>query len=190
MTRNTNAKGEATKQRIVAAAADLIHRHGFNATGMNQIIKNSGAPKGSLYFHFPEGKEQIIEAALRASGEQVSLLLQQAFGQGENLQQALDQCISYFKSELITTGFSKGCPVATVALETAGDIDRMQTVCEEIYGSWLSILKQGLGDAKAEQAEIILMLIEGALVLSKANKSVEPLEKCSAHLAAILVENG
>ena len=73
MAQNTKAKGEATKQRIVAAAADLIHCQGFNATGMNQIIKESGAPKGSLYFHFPQGKEEIIEAALRQSGSQVSL---------------------------------------------------------------------------------------------------------------------
>lgn len=188
MAQSTKAKGEATKLRIVDAAAELIHTQGFNATGLNQIIKNSGTPKGSLYFHFPEGKEEIIEAALMASGSQVSQLLKHAFSETDNLQQALAQCIAYFKHELTTSEFRKGCPVATVALEAAGEISRIQKVCAEIYADWLSILEQELGEDRAEHANIALMLIEGALVLSKAHKSTEPLDKCEAHLSALLAE--
>lgn len=186
MAQNTKSKGETTKQRIVSAAADLIHTQGFNATGLNQIIKDSGTPKGSLYFHFPEGKEEIIEAALRASGHQVSELLQQAFREADTLQDALGQCIAYFKRELTMSEFRKGCPVATVALEAAGELSRIQKVCTEIYGDWLSTLEEGLGESKAEHARIVLMLIEGALVLSKAHKSTAPLDSCEAHLSALL----
>ncbi len=187
---NTNgmAKGEATKQRIIAAAADLIHRQGFNATGLNQIIKNSGTPKGSLYFHFPEGKEEIIEAALQASGNQMSQLLTQVFDQSPDPRQAINHCIAYLKQELVATEFRKGCPVATVALEASGEISRIQKVCADIYKNWTSILERGLGESGARQAGIVLMLIEGALVLSKANRSTEPLDICAAHLSVLLTE--
>ena len=77
--------------------------------------------------------------------------------------------------------------MATVALEAAGETGRIQKVCAEIYDDWLSILKQGLGESNAEHANIVLMLIEGALVLSKANKSTEPLDSCETHLSSLLV---
>jgi len=185
----TKAKGEATKQRIVAATSELIHSHGYNATGLNQIIKHSGAPKGSLYFHFPEGKEQIVEAALLASGATVTSLMQQSFTQSKNQQQAIKQCIDFFKEVLISTNFQKGCPVATVALEATGETPRIQNVCANIYQDWLTQLEQGLGEANAEHANVVLMLIEGALVLSKAKKSIDPLNQCEKHLSALFSKN-
>jgi len=185
----TKAKGEATKQRIINATSELIHAHGYNATGLNQIIKTSGAPKGSLYFHFPEGKEQIVEAALIASGATISLLMKQAFDQSDSQQQAIHKCIEFFKQELISTNFQKGCPVATVALEAAGEIPRIQNVCANIYQEWQTLLQQRLGAANEENANLILMLIEGALVLSKATKSVDPLVQCEKHLSALLSKN-
>lgn len=52
-----------SREKILAAATRLFQLQGYYGTGLNQIIKESGAPKGSLYYHFPDGKEQLaIEA--------------------------------------------------------------------------------------------------------------------------------
>src|SRR5215208_191583 len=55
------------REQILQTTCDLLEKQGYHGTGLNEIVKESGAPKGSLYYYFPEGKEQITaEAALQA----------------------------------------------------------------------------------------------------------------------------
>lgn len=180
------AKGAITRERIITAAADLIHTQGYHATGLNQIIKQSGTPKGSLYFHFPEGKDEIIEASILSSGDHISGLLQQSFKQQDDAKSAIENCLSYFKSEMSSSNFHKGCPVATVALEAAGEKPRIQQACSKVYQQWLSVIERGLGEKRAEHASIILTLIEGALVLAKATRSTAHIDRCQTHIFSIL----
>src|ERR1700740_131834 len=69
------ARGEAPRAAFVAAPAELLRRQGYAASGVNEIVARSGAPRGSLYFHFPGGKEELAVAAIEQSGTQLARAL-------------------------------------------------------------------------------------------------------------------
>ncbi|HAJ55397.1 MAG TPA: TetR/AcrR family transcriptional regulator, partial [Lactobacillus sp.] len=67
-----------TREKLVATAADLFQEEGVRATGLSKILAVSGTPKGSLYYYFPEGKEQLIKAAIEYAGAQILARVKQA----------------------------------------------------------------------------------------------------------------
>ncbi|MCK5791817.1 MAG: TetR/AcrR family transcriptional regulator, partial [Ketobacter sp.] len=80
-----SSKGQQTQEKILSATLDLIERQGFHNTGLQQIIKASGAPKGSLYFHFPDGKDQIVALALEQGTQLIGSMIEHAFNMADNL---------------------------------------------------------------------------------------------------------
>ena len=185
-------KGEATRQRIVEAAANLMQAQGFHATGLSQIIQESGAPKGSLYFHFPEGKEAIAVAAMEASGRQTTALLDQLLAASPTLADALTPLWHFFMTALADSGFRKGCPIATLTLEAAGEFPAIQACSEAIYGQWQDrivarLQAEGVSAPEAAQkANALLALLEGALILARARRSLTPLEMALASARSLL----
>ena len=65
------AKGSDSKEKTLIAAARLFRRQGYHGTALHDILEAAGSPRGSLYFHFPKGKEEIGEMALTLAGEGV-----------------------------------------------------------------------------------------------------------------------
>ncbi|OWY59044.1 TetR family transcriptional regulator, partial [cyanobacterium TDX16] len=55
---------EGSKQRIQTVALDLLSRHGYAGTGIKAVSEASGLPYGSIYHHFPGGKEELVVSAL------------------------------------------------------------------------------------------------------------------------------
>lgn len=175
-------KGEVTRQRIIDATANLMQAQGFHATGLNQIIQASGAPKGSLYFHFPAGKEAIAIAAMEQSGRQTTELLDQLLAACPRLADALAPLWQHFMSALLASDFRKGCPIATLTLEAA-ELPGIQACSAAIYGQWQSRISarlqaEGVKVEKAElRANALLALLEGALILARARRSLTPLQQ-------------
>src|ERR1700694_1694228 len=60
-----------SKEKTILAAAKLLRRHGYNGTALSDILAAAGSPRGSLYFHFPNGKEEIAVAALTHAADSV-----------------------------------------------------------------------------------------------------------------------
>ncbi len=185
-------KGEITRQRILDAAAGLMQAQGFHATGLNQIIQVSGTPKGSLYFHFPEGKEAIAIAAMEQSGRMLTVLLEQLLAASPSLEAAVEFLWRHFASELEASDFRKGCPIATITLEAAGEFPGIQACSAAIYGQWQELLSrrlqaEGVAPAKAAaKANALLALLEGALLLCRARRSTEPLQLSLATAKALI----
>jgi len=185
-------KRRDTKSRMLETAAELVQRQGYASTGLNQILESSGAPKGSLYFHFPGGKEQLIALALEKSSESLSELLEQVLATAPTPELALEMITGYFGSQLESSQFTKGCPIATVALEQSATSDALHEVCSRTYARWQSaiaarLVREGQTAERAgELASFILSTIEGALLLCRAHRSVEPLRRASTELARTL----
>ncbi|HBA33718.1 MAG TPA: TetR family transcriptional regulator [Gammaproteobacteria bacterium] len=174
-------KGQQTQEKIISATLDLIERQGFHSTGLQQIIKASGAPKGSLYFHFPNGKDEIVADALKQGSDLILAMIEQAFTRASDAQQAVGTLFDGLIQRLTDSEFEKGCPVATTALEAREDHPIVAAACRDAYTCWTQALinglvRTGLSATQAQQeATLMLSLLEGALMLSKVQYSTAPL---------------
>ena len=177
---------------MVAAAAKLLQRHGYHGTGLSQIIKESGTPKGSLYFHFPDGKEELATTALIEAGREFGSKLRANLSPETDPADAIEMACATLGQELVESNFEQGCPVATVALEAAAHSEPIRLACVDHFGNWQDLIKgmllhHGLEEKRAsELALTALATIEGALLLSRVRRSTEPLEQVGRQLHLLL----
>jgi AcrR family transcriptional regulator len=178
------AKRGETRARLLRTAASLFRTQGYHATGLNQVIEEGRAPKGSLYFHFPGGKEQLaVESVTMAAGEVHASL---------RAVDDLDGALELFAEHLVESDFRRGCPVATVALDAAGESERIREACASAYASWSDVLveflvRRGVRVERAPGlATTVLAAVEGALLLTKTRRDVAPLRQVAADLRVLI----
>lgn len=193
------AKSEETQRRLLESTAKLLRTRGYAATGLSAIIEESGVPKGSLYHHFPGGKEELAAAAVRASGEAIVERLTALADHAGGPIEAVDRFCEYYVEQLERSGFRKGCPLATVTLEAAADVDAMHAACGGAFDAIVSLLAERLGregvaaEPARRAADFAVASIEGALLVAKARRStaglVEMRDHLRAHLRAVIEES-
>jgi TetR/AcrR family transcriptional repressor of lmrAB and yxaGH operons len=182
----------STRERILATTRVLLQRHGFHGTGLNTIAAGAGAPKGSLYFHFPGGKEQIVCEAVRGSGVLGADVIRTTVEQAPSVRAAADAMYAGFAVQLAQSDFTDGCPLATVASEMAPHSDAIAAASHEAFTQWMAPIVERLerdghdGADASRRAIAVLSMLEGAIVLAKAARSTEPIEACRSLLAALL----
>lgn len=178
----------ASKDAFVQTTQQLLRRQGYAATGLGEIVARSGAPKGSLYFHFPGGKEELAIAAMERSAAQLRDAMAAILNSSEDLDEAIGRLIGALAAGLEQSDFADGCPIATVALETASDSEPMRAAAQAAFDSWLQVLRErllaaGLEPALAAQrALLVLAAVEGGLILARATRDVTPLVAVSSQL--------
>ncbi|MBE8518258.1 TetR/AcrR family transcriptional regulator [Amycolatopsis sp. H6(2020)] len=181
-----------TRQRMLDTAADLFQTQGYHATGLTQLTTAGGAPKGSLYFHFPGGKEQLAAEAVRLSSERTGALLEAILADAPDPATGIDRAVDTLAGFLTESGFQRGCPLATVALDAAAASEPIREACTDGYASWHGILSGYLAgqDLSAERADelatIVLAAIEGGLLLARTRRDLAPLRAVAAHLHTTL----
>ncbi|WP_405014368.1 TetR/AcrR family transcriptional regulator [Kitasatospora sp. NBC_01539] len=186
------AKGEETRARLVQATRALIEAQGYYGTGLNQVLAASGAPRGSLYFHFPLGKDEMVALALVEAGEDVGALIAGMTGGDLGPAEVVRGLLDILGDRMAESDYATGCPIATVALETAAGHEELRTVCAAAYDTWQLALTRMLvrhghdrADADAT-AGAVLALVEGALLLARVRHSRTPLDQ-AARAADILL---
>lgn len=174
-------KGERTRQKIIETAAALYQQQGYHATGLKQVLEISQSPKGSMYFHFPGGKEELASAAAARSGEDMREALSVVIQQAESLAEVLQGVCHALAAQLEQSKFLNGCPVATLTLEMASYSPGIQSTCEGVYKEWESVIKDSLAQFDVpvsnmdSYATFVLSAIEGAMLLCRAYQSTQPL---------------
>src|SRR5438477_7912928 len=113
------AKGADSKGKTPAAAAKLFRQQGYHGTALQDILAAGGSPRGSLYFHFPKGKEEIGENALAIAGEAVRQGIVRAAEASESAEMFLTHVARAMAADLEKSDYQEGCPIATTALETS-----------------------------------------------------------------------
>jgi TetR/AcrR family transcriptional regulator, lmrAB and yxaGH operons repressor len=177
------AKGSDSKGKTLAAAVKLFRQQGYHGTALHDILATGGSPRGSLYFHFPKGKEEIGEAALTLAGEAVRQAIVKAVEASENLEMFLTRVVRGMASELEKSGYKEGCPIATTALETAAQSEVLGAATRNAFQKWELEIKRGMfrfgmtsGDADLA-ATMVLSQFEGALLLARTYRSLEPMRR-------------
>ena len=180
-----------TKTRLVETTKRLLWRQGYGATGLNQIISESKTPRGSIYFHFPGGKEEMAVAALRDAGDAMSNAMRRNFAR-RGLRDGLRGWVRAFARMMRESDWQEGCPLATVTLEAAALSEPIREVCDAAFSEWRAIFaaemeSEGISPERAKSlATTMLSAIEGALILSRAARDVAPMTAVTDELLALL----
>lgn len=173
-------KGADTRQRMVVATVRLLRRDGYAATGWRAVVQEAGTPWGSAHHHFPGGKEQLAAEAVALGGGYVTAMLERALAGGDGVADGVREWYRAAADHLAAGEFADGCPVATVALETAPRSERLTRACGSAVGDWCSrlaaaLVRAGATELRATQlATLIVANLEGALLLARLARDTEP----------------
>ena len=176
---------ESPRAAMIRAAAQLIARKGVPGTSVGDVLAASGAARGSVYYHFPGGRAQLMDEAVRQAGEELGAELNVA--RRLPVHRAIAAIAEIWRSRLIDSGFEAGCPVGAGAQGRASD-PAAADAGQEVLLQWGHLLsarlrEEDFDDDRAEQlADAILSSIQGAVVLCRARRSAEPLDRAVARL--------
>jgi TetR/AcrR family transcriptional repressor of lmrAB and yxaGH operons len=181
-----------SRRQIIEAAQVLLRRQGYQGTGLAQIVDTSGAPKGSVYFLFPGGKQQIAIEAVAASAAEFNEMIETARHSAHSLPDWIHLMTEHFAASLSATGYTEGCPITTVTLDSVPGSQPLTDACRDAYDLWLSTLAGGLtaygvpAPEAPSLARFLLINLEGALALCRAYRSNTPLLEVEEHVLALL----
>jgi AcrR family transcriptional regulator len=170
-----------TRERIVESSAELFRRQGYAATGIKQIVTAAKAPFGSLYHHFPGGKQELGAEAIRTSGALYEQLIGAVFDPAPDLVAGVRMFFAGAAAHLVQTGYEDACPIATIALEVSSTSEPMRRACADVFESWIAagtprFAAAGLDEETAKELVVVLICaLEGAFVLARAMRSTQPL---------------
>lgn len=182
----------STREHIIQTTSGLLENQGYHATGLNEIVRESGAPKGSIYYYFPDGKEGITAEAVMYAGQMVSERANHYLAMVDDPADSIRsfiETIAYFVEE---SSFKSGGPLTIVSSETATTSEKINLVCQEAYALvrlafQTKLTTFGFPEEKAENlAWVIVSAIEGGVILSRTYHTGEPLRKVARELAVLV----
>ncbi|WP_167042978.1 TetR/AcrR family transcriptional regulator [Salinibacterium sp. ZJ454] len=194
--RKVGPKGLAAKEALARATLRLIQAQGYHGTGVAEVAASSGVSKGSLFFHYPDGKDQLAVAAIDLAEADISHLLRSAAASATTLVDAIATVLETLAADLIASDFTTGCPVAVVTIESGGSNERLRDACVRAYDSWVEPVREMLAshgfpaETAAPLASTIVSLVEGAMVTSRARRDTAPLRDAQLMLGMLLAANG
>lgn len=166
------------RKSMVDGAKVLLAQRGLHATSFSEVLNATGAPRGSIYHHFPEGKEQLIAAAVDQAGRDLMDALERCAG--ATPEGVVKHFFAIWRAVLSRSNCEAGCAVlavtvATNSSELLAHASAVFLICRERLASLLE--QGGLESAAASRFAVMLIAAaEGAVVLSRADRSLEPLE--------------
>lgn len=179
------ARGD-TRRRMLGTAIELIHEGGAGGVTVDAVLSRSRTPRGSVYHHFPGGRDQIVREAAAMAAETMTSVVA-GLSELPPLQ-GLRAFIGVWKEMLSGSDFQAGCPVAAVTVSgTAADPELLALVAAT-FAEWQSLCasalrRSGVATAEADRIGMLAVAsIEGAIILCRAERSLEPLNLVAAEL--------
>ncbi|HWS22917.1 MAG TPA: TetR/AcrR family transcriptional regulator [Anaerolineales bacterium] len=180
------------REKILLCSGILMEKRGYCGTGLNEIIQNSGAPKGSLYYYFPDGKEQIAsEVAIRA-GEIIAQRIRDMSKIYSEPSEVIFEFLKQIAKKMEENDFHSGSTITMMAMESVTQSKRINQACQEAYLTIINALKELLMDGGVEaeraqgMAEIIISAIEGGIILSRTFQSPDYIRRVADRIKQML----
>ena len=176
------------REALVEAAVRLFRRQGYAGTGLAEILRESGAPKGSLYHYFPGGKAQIGAEAVEVAGHTVAGTLRELATQTNGPAALVAAYLDLVEGWMRDSDFRSGSPITTTLLEMAPDDEAIRAAGLAAYASWASIIRDsavsaGIAADDADRlADFAVAAIEGALVQTRVACEGSPLHNAAHHV--------
>ena len=179
------------RDRMVRSAAALVRERGVHGVGLRQIVAHADGPRGSLQRYFPGGKTQLITEALNLAGAEVLAATASGLSDAATLSDAIDAIFAPWRHVLVESNFTMGCPLAATVIDAGGD-DRLRQEARALLDQWRDAVHAALvtfgvpASTAQDDAAVLLAALEGALILSRANQSTQPLDTVQRFLTASL----
>jgi TetR/AcrR family transcriptional repressor of lmrAB and yxaGH operons len=179
---------------MLDAAIELMRGFGLSGAGINDIVRESAAPKGSLYHFFPGGKMQIAEEALGIYAGRVAAFIDEALAGRRDNPERVRALFDAFARRVESADCRRSCAVGAVSLDLADDADRLRPTLRAALQTWSQVVARqiDLGDAERTRsfAGFVLTAIEGAYVRARAEGSGRAFREAGAWLAACVPTPG
>ena len=176
--------GSESRTRMIEGAARLLAERGLQGTSFSEVLELTGAPRGSIYHHFPDGKDQLIGEAIDFAGARSITLLDRRAGSSAT--EVTEFFLHLWREVLVRSNFRAGCSVLAVTVAT--DSPLLLERAANVFRAWRVSLAQhfrtgGLTDGDADRfAATLIASAEGAIVLSRAEQSMEPFDLVAEQL--------
>jgi TetR/AcrR family transcriptional repressor of lmrAB and yxaGH operons len=181
-----------TRDTIIQTCSDLLENQGYHGTGLNDIVRESHTPKGSLYYYFPAGKDEIASEAVLFAGRVLSKRTRDSLALTSDPAEAVQNLIETISHFVESSEFRSGGPLTIVAAETATTSEQLNQACQDAYNMLLAAFKDKLSQSGAnpelveQLAWTIIASIEGAILLSRTFHTGDPLRTTATNLGHLL----
>jgi len=182
------ASRASSRERMVRSAALLFRERGYSGTAFRDVIAHSGAPRGSIYHHFPGGKAQLAQEAVAWGAATIAEQLDVALARERDAAGVLGAFLAPWREVLERSDFRAGCPLVAITVET--DVPSpLRDAVAQAFAGWSRLLaarlrRAGIPPARARTlASLTLAAIEGAVLLCRAQRDTAPLDAVAAELA-------
>jgi len=185
----TTPKGIETKDKMIEATIRLMRRSGLFGAGINEIIKESGAPKGSMYHFFPGGKRQIASEALAVYAQRILGVFDKSLSSAKRPGEKIKALFRTLEQRLERADYRQSCAVGAVSLDLEDDLEVVRLAAAGAFSAWLELISKHfrIADRRRRQsfAGLVLTAIQGGYIRGRAERSASPFREAAAWLADI-----
>lgn len=181
-----------TRDRIIQASLRAMREKGYCSTAISDIVDASGAPRGSVTFHFKGGKDEIAREAIALRTSQVREAVQRVVDESTSAAELLETSIDRIGAEFAGSGFLAGCPVVPIAIERAAQSPELRQASADFFHVWRESLAHGLtahgihADRAARIATLAVTAAEGALAISRVERNLDAFAAIRDELRALV----
>ncbi|MCV7281607.1 TetR/AcrR family transcriptional regulator [Mycolicibacterium flavescens] len=175
---------------MLISAAEVLRERGAAGVTIDEVLARSGAPRGSVYYHFPSGRNQILTEALQYAGDEITGVIDEAATRGGMY--LVRKFVAFWEELLVESDFAAGCPVVAAAIGAADAEPQLTSVAGSIFTHWRAgltraFVSDGFGDTDAASLAITcIATLEGAVVLCRSTRTVDPLRDVAEQLEFLI----
>lgn len=187
--KSADAAATGTREKLIEAAITLMRRSGLSGAGINEIVRESGAPKGSVYYFFPQGKQQIVKEGLAQYSERVVAFIDSTLSTKRDPGEKVKALFNAFAERIELGEFRHSCPVGTVCLDLDSELEDLRPVITGAFGQYVKAIAAHFPFHDRRRANsfagLLLTAIEGAYIRGRADRSSKPFREAGAWLAEL-----
>lgn len=179
------------RDRMIEASQRLFAQHGYGITLLD-VMKTAGTPRGSIYYHLPQGKHELALAVVRKVGDDTVAAVGDLSSKHDDPVEFAEALVSRHTKRLVKSGYQEGCPILGITVSQEADSEELREAVADAFRRWTQAIAaslSGKGLDKSDSHDIaatIVSGIEGALVVSRAMQSRKPMDQLRRQMSSLL----